>query len=317
MSKRLNLNDNFDELLFRHDYLRKVKNFDESRLKKYDKTINITNDFMYKKHKECLNSVGLYRDDSRSLVSMFTMYYLALYSFEKDPKNEKRWIDWFVKNKKRQPTSFDYKKYNENNIINFVRQRFDRVRLVCESKSQNIVCDYKKQLHLAKTKDSINTTKDALFDNYKKYGYRKVGAREFKEIIDRAADKRTLTDKDGFAVFTINKTTQPPLSVEDMVDKSEGDVKDFYSMYCVDGTNSDVFNFDEYRDVELKVIEDQKNREFQGLKDNFNSLSIKDKRKQIRVFIEKNKDNPNLSDSVSLARKFIKIRGFLENCGNI
>lgn len=288
MSKQLSYKDNFDMLLFRHDYLKKVKKYDPTWLKDFDPIIKTTASKMFKKYEVNMDKVGLEISDAIQLTQLFTIYYMSLYSIYRTDESYAKYEAKFEKWHDRKPNKHEQKISNRNQLINFIRQRFKRVDLVCIQKSRNIICGSGVNVAYAKTKDSVPSCSDEILLDHKKFGYRKITISELKEAKVQAKNNSShlLYDKFGFQIKEIRRSA---VNIRQ---------KDYESLFVNSrGTlnNSPEVYFENIE--EDKTIESYR-YEFRNMKESRRETVLNN-------FIEKNKKNSRLKEEVKAARSIL------------
>lgn len=285
MAKEFNYKDDFEMLLFRHDYLKKVETYDPAWIEQYDKIIKITGSKMYRKYNKHMDMVGLDYDDAVSLCQLFTIYYMSLYSINKSEETLKTFEGKYFNYHGKMPTLSDQKNANRNQLINFIRQRFQYVNTLCIRKSRNIACGSDIKQAFAKTKDSVNACNDEILSDHKKYHWRKVTHKELKEA--READSSFLMDKDGFPIIEIERTCQP-------LDKDDFRTLMSNSRGSFNNSPEETMEFRE-EDAELKAH-----------KEKFTRMNYKERRRILNRFIAENKGNKTMAKEMKSAKELLK-----------
>ena len=276
-------------LLFRHDYLKKVDNFDPTWLEDFKPTIEITASKMYEKYLPNMNKVGLEIDDAILLSQLFTIYYMSLYSINKDEETFKKFEAKFLNYHGRMPNKTDQKTANKNQLINFIRQRFKHVNTLCSRKARNIICGSDVRLAFARTENTITVCEDEILDDHKKYGYRKITKDELKAAKEEAKKLgiNALYDKDGFPIIEIERLSET-------ISKN-----DFEALFT-----SSKNQYHNSPEATMSFKEDD--AELKAYKEKFKRMNMKERRKVLRRFINENKGNARLKKEMKAAREMLK-----------
>lgn len=276
-------------LLFRHDYLRKVDNFNPNWLKDYKTTIEITASIMYEKYQPSMYKVGLDIDDAVLLSQLFAVYYMSLYSIHKDEETYKVFQQKFFDRHGKAPDKSDQKRVNKNQLINFIRQRFKHVNTMCSRKAKNIICGHDIKLAFARTDKSTPAADEEILLDHKKHGYRKITKNELKTAQKeaRAAGTRLLFDQFGFPILEIEKLSTP-------IDRNEYDT-------IIES------NRNEYNSSPESFFENKKeDAELMAHKGEFTKMATEEKIKVLKRFVNENKGSTILRKELRTARKMIK-----------
>jgi len=283
MEKRLNYKDNFEMLLFRHDYLKRVEKYDPIWLSDYSKIIQITSKKMFYKYKESLDIVGLDKDDVFSLTQLFTIYYMSLYSVNRDEESTSKFQAKFINKEEREPTSQDHLVANKGNLISFIRQRFQRVNSLCKKKGVNIYCDRTINAAYAKTARSKPASSVDLVSNWKKLGYRKVSNEEMEEIVKNKGEYGQLKDSDGFNIVKVSKKL------------NQDNIQDW--RFLIDNIHTD------YRQSPSDIVDRHISEvETSSYKGRFDAMPSFDKVHVLNRFIKENKGNRRMKVEVAEAK---------------
>lgn len=276
--------EDFDNLLIRHDYLKRIPDLDKFSpyVIKYSTVAKNTSYRMYYKHKYNFEKVGIDLEDLEALSNIYILSYMGLYSIKYHPEKYEKVVNNYKKRKGSDPTEQFLENYEKNCLINFIRQRIKHACTLCERKSRNIIGSKGIQMTLAETKESIRADKEILQKNYQKYNYRKVPRKELEEI-KKNSITRELYDKDGYRVIEIETYSRS-------MDSSE----------C-----SNVFNYQD-RNPEQLLIDAIDTAEQESNISDFHNTSDEEKIKRLKKFIRKNRQNPSLNKEKLLARKIVQ-----------
>lgn len=291
--KKKNYRDHFEDLYLRHDYFKKAKNLDPACCVEFKHIIEITSNIMFKKNAGVFNKVSFTIEDITNIANVYAILYMNLYSLKANPKDLDKFKKTFEKKKGFIPKDSDVYTHERNCMINFIRQGITHCATVCNRKSKNIVADADKTLLFAFTEDSTKASETEIFDNYAKYGYRKVTKAEFKKSQDRARElnETVMVDDEGYKVFAVEK-------------KSTGISANNYYDVITKAPSS-------MKDPEQILEEKEELEAIDSYKERFNNLDDSKKALRLRRFIEKHKDSAHFSNQVSLARKMLKNRDFM------
>lgn len=281
--KRYNYKDHFDLLTIRHEYLKDMRKIDSSHIQHYHSTAKITAAAMYKKYYTSFNKVGFDESDILSLAYIYIVGYLANYGYRYHTQNYDRFISKFTSIHNRRPTLNEIDNGERNEIINFLRQRFQHCALnLCERKARNIVVGKSSVRHYAKTQDTKQADFDDIMAKPKKYGYRKVFKDELKEI-----KKNNMLDKDGYDVITIEKD----MSAMDYFEYTN--LLDSNNNYVRYNPESMLQYFQESKLMDRKI-------------NKFHSLSYSEKAQVLKKFISTNRSNKSIRKELAVAKKLYR-----------
>lgn len=293
--KKYTFKDDFEMLVVRHDYLSKVKNADPKWINEWKSTVEITSSIMYKKLKPNFEKVGYDLDDIVSIANCYMVGYMGLYSIERNNKVQVKFEDFFIKKENRKPTIEETKNKERVNLISFLRQRLQHASVLCSRKARNITVGRDIRAAYAVTKDSVKASEELILEDHKKLGYRKVDIKELKDIKLNARIKRIkeLKDKDGFDIIEIQHLNNGI------------DFKDYYNLFISDHEDSFHIN------PEDSYILKENSVALSSFTKKFNNLTTKQKRKKLKEFILKFKDNISYKEELAVARKMIRTKDFV------
>lgn len=286
---RLNYRDDFEMLYLRHEYLEKAGKLDSSYVKKYAGIVYTTAKIMFNRLTN-FEKVGFTEEDIVSITNIYMLSYMALYSIQTNPAEMQALLQ------KKGVTGLsdsEIARIDRNRMIAFLRQRLHHCGTVCARKARNITVGIDRRGIFAETNNSFPVSKEMILEDYKKYGYRKATAREYKEALEKAKDNKTnqLTDKNGFKIFKI-ECLNGGISQEDYRLLAESNRGIFYQS----------------PDVALQIIEDSVSEE--SFKDKFQKMTKKQRLKALESFVRKNKGNKRLRAEVRLAKDAIVMEDF-------
>jgi hypothetical protein len=287
--KRLNFKDDFEMIYLRHDYIEKINKqglkMDSALVQKYAGVVHTTAKMMFYKLKPNFEKVGFQLEDFVTITNMYMLTYMALYSVQ---TNEKE-LNALVKYKGRPLTEEEIVATDRNRLINFLRQKLTYCSTLFARKARNITVGVDKRGFFAKTDHSVEVAKSDVVGNHKEYGYRKVTAKEYKAAKQRkeALNKDQIQDKNGFEIFRVEKLNNG-LSHYDYAAIMEGNKGEYYHS----------------PETALQISEE--NEAMDSFRASFQLKKKKDRRRILNKFIDKNKDNPHMTEELSLARKMLR-----------
>lgn len=294
---KANFEDAFEELYLRHELLKRVGEFNQDDLKKYEAVVKVTSKIMYDKFKITYNKVGFAFDDIVSISRVYLYIYLGVYSFKVNPEKYTEFKTEFIKRKGKEPTEAEMEKSERNIIINFMRQKLGTCATFCERKSRNIVVGRNETKTFAFTVNSIPASEDLIMSNPKLFGYRILSQKEQKSIKKKFSTKELMADKDGFRVFEIERLSQIPTSIN--IQSSSDDSE----------SGGDMLNIIPTQSVEEEILEMEEDNELDVNRMRFESLETSKRRLMLRNFISKNNNNKHLKEELGLAKKMLKTIG--------
>lgn len=293
----VNYQDAFEDLYLKHDYLKRVKDFDQNELKEHEVTVKVTAKIMYDKFKITYNKVGFYYDDIVNISRVYLYAYLGIYSFKTNPDKYEKYKLGFVKTKGRDPSIEEMTIGERNIIINFIRQKLTTCSTFCERKSRNIVVGKNEKKAFAFTEFSIPASNDLILEHPKTFGYRSLHKVEMELIKKNNLNKKNgLFDKDGFKVFEIEQLSQLPVSFQIYVssgDSDDDEAVDLLNLSSVPSVEDTILDIEEDKDLDVNMI-------------NFESLETSKRKLMLTNFIRKNSDSKYLKEELYTAKKMLK-----------
>ena len=285
--KRLSFNDDFELLYLRHEYIERAaklgKQLDPSMVKRYAGIVHTTAKIMFNKLKPNFQKVGFDEEDFVAITNMYMLSYMALYSIQTNPDAMEKLVA------KRGPLSeSEILRLDRNQMINFLRQRLYHCSTLFARKARNITVGEDKRGYYAETDKSQEVQPDLLLTKYKKYGYRKITTREYKDAqkVAQMSGKSDLKDKKGFKIVKVEQLNQG-LSEYDFQLLSEDDKGSFYNP----------------PDVIMQNNEDEIAME--AFKIKFGNLDQSGKRELLKTFIETNEKDKKMKNEVKLAKRLL------------
>ena len=291
MAKKYNFSDHFEMLYLRHGYLTKVENLADIDINPYRALTELTARNMFKKLNVQFTRVGFEEEDIISISYVYLTAFLGLYSHNASQENYDKMLNQY--NRKNEDIGYipqkELARLERNNIINFLRQKLFHCAEVCSRKSRNITVGRDIKMAFAETANSLRASEDLLIKEYKSFNYRKVSAKELKEIKAdaRINGSKELFDKDGFRIIEIVRLDLGIRSLE---------YSDIISTYS--GIH--------YSTPDEILEQKENNLELLMAREKFDNFSNKKKKQVLSRFIEENKDTSNLSTELKLARKLLK-----------
>ena len=306
MSKILSYEDDFEMVILRHDYIRKIPNPDKIDIGPYKGLAAITARILYEKCQATFNKVGYDSSDIENIANTYLLAYLGLYSFEVNEANKERFIRFFTDKNGRAPVENDFKNVERNLIINFIRQKLHHCSTVCERKSRNIVGAKSKKITYAFTVNSVPCNYVDIAENYAKFGYRKVEIIELKQAKFR--NSADLKDKDGFKIVEVFEYAGNIIGFDDLSVKVERDreaIVDYIQPSYMAGYYTQE-NAELLTDPQNDLLRKEQELMDMESEDNFNNMKSSEKKKLLKKFIEKNTSHKYLSQELRTARLLLK-----------
>ncbi|HBI01184.1 MAG TPA: hypothetical protein DDY18_06125 [Flavobacterium sp.] len=292
-TKKPNFKDDFELLYLRHEYMDTInkasKKLDPSMVAKYAGIVNTTAKIMYSKFKHNFVQVGFDVYDVIAVTNLYMLYYMSLYSMKNNPEFMERMLS---KRTKATPES-EVERIERNHLISFLRQRLQQFSVVCSRKARNITVDSEKRAFFAATENSRDVAKELVFENPKKYDYRRLTTKEFKEARLRARMAQTteLTDQYGFKIIKMEKAN---LGISE------------YDYQLLTEENQGEFYLTPEKSLEKQEDDDR----FENIKFQFNSLNQDEKRQVLLNFIQDAERDKHLKSEIKLAKQILE-----QDCG--
>ena len=287
--KKYNYQDQFEMVYLRHEYADRCVNLNQEYIEEFTGIIYTTARIMFYKHYPEFHRLGFELEDIVTVTSMYLMYYMELYSLRNNLKNRKKYIKKYLQKNNKKPTDNHISYYDRNSMINFLRQKLSHMSTICSRKARNVCVGVDKKFVFAATNDTTLVDNEVLLEDHKKYGYRKVTTKEFKEMKRRAKNNRDrfLTDGKGFHAVEVNI-------------KNTGIHERDYSLLFNTNINSYC------TDPEKFLINMEESKEFTRYHTIFDKLQNDIKIKKLSNFIRKNKNNKYLKEEILIARKMLE-----------
>lgn len=289
---RKNYEDHFEDVYLRHEYITRCKKLDGRFVDEYAPIVNTTARLMYEKLYPNFNKVGFDLDDIVSITNVYMLSYMGLYSLRFNKKARDKYILKYRNYKDRngrKPTEKEIYAKDKNNLINFLRQRLQHCQTVCARKARNITVGEDRRGYYAFTKDAVAAANESIIENHKKFGYRKLTLKEYKECKEKAKQlgDSVVTDKDGFKVLDI-QILNAGIGYKDYTEIIQSHASKFTM------------------DPEEMFIDAEDEVQAAGFKKRFQSMTPTVRRKTLKSFIAGNKDNKYMKEELSYARKILR-----------
>lgn len=290
--------NNFESLVLRHDYMRLCNNLDYDSIKKYAGVIRTTVSILFNKYGNDFLEVGMDIEDLTSVANMYAMYYVELYSLE---KNESERIKL---SQKKSGKDKDLERIDRNRLINFLRQKITYCRVLCKRKSSNISVSKEKNLVVAETKDSVDTNISNIADRHSILGYRLSSLKEYKEQKQISTKKglKEVFDKDGYRLIKIC-VPYSKLIPENSMNRNDENYGSIWDVYI---NNSELSQ----PSAEEMLIEREEFSFIDKKRTEMASWDVSRKRRLLKTFVDNNKENERLKKEIALARKILKNRNY-------
>jgi len=290
MKQRYTYQDNFEMLIVRHDYLKRVEDVDSRWLKDYEPIVKTTASIMFQKLKPNFAKVGYDLDDIEAITNCYMISYMSLYSLERNEAALERINNTYTRRFGRPATEAEISRKEKINMMSFLRQRLQHASVICARKARNITVDHDRRATYAFTAIAVPASEEAIYKDGADLGYRKVTKAELKEIKKAAKANRSkeLYDENGYGVLEIEL-------LSDGI--TEGDYKSLF----ID-ENTDIYHVSAERSLSL-VEEDV---DMALMIEEFFEMTKKEKRSCLKDFIDLYKNDKKYGIELSAARKMLK-----------
>lgn len=291
--KRYNYSDNFEMLILRHDYLKKVENPDPQWCNEFAGIVKTTAGIMYDKLKPNFAKVGYEKEDVETVANCYMVAYMGLYSLRNNQDVRTRFDKAFEKRNGKVPSDLDVARKERINMISFLRQKLQYASIICARKARNILVDADVKVVYAATEESQPASEQLIFEKGDELGYRKVQQKELKEIKAKAKANKTNELKDEFGF--------PVMEIEVMSSLAGGlSESDYRDLFLEDKT--DQFHMDP--EQSLRMVEDEV--DMANIIEEFFNMSDDEKRGCLTDFIDLYKGNRYYRDELKAARKMLR-----------
>ena len=290
MKQRYTYQDNFEMLIVRHDYLKRVEDVDSRWLKDYEPIVKTTASIMFQKLKPNFAKVGYDLDDIEAITNCYMISYMSLYSLERNEAALERINNTYTRRFGRPATEAEISRKEKINMMSFLRQRLQHASVICARKARNITVDHDRRATYAFTAIAVPASEEAIYKDGADLGYRKVAKAELKEIKKAAKANRSkeLYDENGYGVLEIEL-------LSDGI--TEGDYKSLF----ID-ENTDIYHVSAERSLSL-VEEDV---DMALMIEEFFEMTKKEKRSCLKDFIDLYRNDKKYGIELSAARKMLK-----------
>jgi hypothetical protein len=278
-------NNCFEDLCLRKDYFIRSENRDLD-IKPFMSLAQITAHKIWESYNTLFRKVNMDVEDLKNISSVYVYHYLNLYSLNNNKKELEKFTNNYRNKYSKDPDQREIDRIEKNHLIGFLRQKLKRCAYVCDTKAKNIVGEEFKKKFFAYTAESKPVDKSILWDEHKKYGYRKVNLSEIKEV--SVKNSKTLQDKNGYKIFCLQKGFMGQWRSDDYEDL----LRISYSNNC----------FKSPEDLIVECEDDRRNEYYNRL---FNDSSNMDKVTILENFIEENKDDVRYKSELVLAKRMI------------
>ncbi len=278
--------DNFERLVLKECYVDQYKHQDMTNANKHKAHSDQTAYIMYNKLKYKFDRVGYDLDDIKSITFYYTLHYFGMYSIANNPKERKK----YDKRKEKQSIFIT----ERNKLISFLRQRIVVLGEYCDRKSRNIIAGKDYRLFFAHTKDSVPASDAEIVKRHAELGYRKIIAKELKEIKKACGSVPDLVDKDGFKLVEVNHIDQGIKSCDYL------DV-------------SDMQNNIYYQKPQDVIINKETDDSFQIFVSKYKSYDKKRKVNLLKMFVNKHRLDPKYKEEIKIANRFLRNRELLDS----
>lgn len=253
----------FNDLVIRKNYMDKLTGKDVSeKMAQFKNNITMTSGMMFDKYHAAFERSGYDFDDILVLSNLYAHYYFDLYADEKDNDKDIR-----------------------NGLITFIRQRMNYLAFVCQRNSDNFHASKNYTGFYAKTSKSKDLPDDVVISNPSLYGYRKVQAKELKEIKQLSNNKSSWKDKDGFDVVKL----------------------EFYDFLSSNEYRDILYeNSDNFKCPEEIILENQKKERVDADIINFKAKSMVDKVRMLNIIATMDKNPVRQKSAAKLLRMLKK-----------
>lgn len=285
MSKRMNFKENFEMLYLRHEYIKRAKKLDPAMVDRYAGIVHTTAKIMFNKLTN-FEKVGFAEEDLIAITNVYMLSYMALYSIQTNPKE----MEAVLKKRKLESLSdSEILRIDRNRLINFLRQRLHHCGTLCARKARNITVGVDRRGVFAETEKTLPASNEMILDNYKKYGYRKITLKEYKQALEKARMTKTseLVDNGGFKIIRIEILNDGISEIDHRI---------------LIESNQSLLSHPP--DVILERMEYENLIESKRRK--FNNMKPEERNKILNNFLRKNKGDKNLKQELKLAKKMLK-----------
>jgi len=288
--KRYTYKDDFEMLILRHEYLEKVENPDPTWIAEFEPIVKQTARIMYDKLKPNFEKVGYGLDDIIAVTNVYMISYMSIYSLRNNKEANQKAVDKHKLKNNEIPDEIEMKRKDRNNLISFLRQRLYNTSAVCGRKARNITVGKDIKVAFAFTNESVAASSEAILENPRKMGYRKVTKPELKEAkkLSRDASKKELYDVQGFKIIEINL---PNKGIK---------AQDYRCLFSEN--NEDIYHLNP--EESFSLFEDRMSL-YENSED-FEKMNHNEKKHRLRDFVTVNKEKPRYKEEIKTARKMLR-----------
>lgn len=289
MEKKYSFKDDFEMLIVRHDYLRKIKKTDPRWVKEFKPIVAKTSWIMFNKFNKDFTRIGYEIEDIENIANCYMLAYMSLYSLRENSEKLEKIKNTYEGRFGKSPDQDYLDKKEKINMISFLRQKLQHAAVVCSRKLRNISVDTEKKAVYAHTDRSIPIPLSVIYREGEKHGYRRVTKDEFKKIKKDTKEnqRNTLLDSKGYPVLEINLPNEG-LSSNDYRDLFVNSQEDSY-----------------HNEPESFLINRESILDMQSYKNKFKKMEMCDKKRCLKDFIEKHRGDSRYMVELKVAKKII------------
>lgn len=289
--RKIHSKNEFELCYMRHQYLRRVTyNPTAAEMAPYNQIVSHLARKTFTMYKNLFVLVGFDIDDVINIAKIHLVSFLGLYKLDKVPHKLIDFLGLHWKKNISEATDADIENKDRANLTMFMKQRMEDVVRVCRQKARNIKGMPVEEYYVFHGPKRPPKDRRLLLENHEKFGFRKLDMASFKTI------KRKMKIKSHDEPFKWAGHWYVAVTLEHRN----------LTLLDFSGAGYDPYDSIHNRNPEELFFDKLRETEFEEKKANFEAQSDQRKETIVRNFIRKNKGNPNFSEEINLARKFLK-----------
>lgn len=295
-NKKIHSKNEFELCYLRHQYLRKVDyNPTATEMEPYFKIVNYMSRRTFYSEFHLFTMIGFQREDIVNIGRVYLVEFLGLFALDSEKNADK--LDTFVVahqglNGGDSPTDEDVLSKNKAHFTLFMKQRMEDLVRISKQKAKNIKgLQVDEYIPFCGDQEPPTDLFKLLEDN-QAYGFKKCDKVQFKAIRKRA--KANLGEAFRFAG---NWYIAVPLAHRSLT------ILDFA------GAGLDPHESLHNQNPEQLMLRRQNDISFDKKKKKFKAQSKEERARQIKLFVDKNKNNPLFQGEIFTAKRMLRNLG--------
>ena len=265
-------------------------------MKPYSRIIEYLSRNTFYTYRYLFSTVGMELDDVTNIGRVHMVNFIGLFEISSD-KNVVKYQEFcnlFKENNKRYPTAEEVVNKNKANITMFMKQRMEDLVRICKQKAKNIKgLQVDEYIAFYGTKPPPENIFLLLKDN-ESHGFKRLDNVAFKAI-----KKKTRAKVGEPFVFAGTHYIAVPLEQRNL------------TVLDLAGAGLDPYESTHNMNPEQLLFRKQEEISFDKNRKMFKNYPKEEKVKVLLDWIEQNENNPNFTEELNIARRFLKNMGYV------